>query len=112
LTRLLRERILLLFLQLLRGSLSCEPFLKEMFALLISVEGQETYGPGLTMAPGYIQYGPGFIDCMPVHRVPASDAHGYADHGMRAINTESGRHWVAGEKWCGTAGAPLPGTSQ
>jgi hypothetical protein len=41
-----------------------------MFALLTGV----VYGPGLTMDPGYIKYGPGFLDCKPVHRpVIASD---------------------------------------
>ena len=35
-----------------------------MFALLTGV----VYGPGLTMDPGYIKYGPGFLDCKPVHR--------------------------------------------
>ena len=35
-----------------------------MFALLTGI----VYGPGLTMDPGYIKYGPGFLDCKPVHR--------------------------------------------
>ena len=39
-----------------------------MFALLVAASGIDvsnptvTYGPGLTMAPGYINYSDGFID--------------------------------------------------
>ena len=70
-----------------------------MFSILMS-GGTVTYGPGLTMAPGYIHYGPGFVDCMPVVRPPGSDAakNGF---GLRAVNTDTARFWQAGEKVCG-----------
>ena len=45
------------------------------------------------MAPGYIHYGPGFVDCKPVLRPAGSDAK-KDGFGMRAINTETGREWV------------------
>ena len=41
---------------------------RSMFALLVAASGIDvsnptvTYGPGLTMAPGYINYSNGFID--------------------------------------------------
>ena len=41
---------------------------RSMFALLVAASGIDvsnptvTYGPGLTMAPGYINYSDGFID--------------------------------------------------
>ena len=106
-----------------------------MFALLINAPGV-VYGPGLTMAPGYIEYGSGFVDCEPVYRPVASRVHcprplccrrcshpgsshtrrvqaGSDAHipgfGMRAINTKTTRSWVNGTKTCGTASKPFAG---
>ena len=45
------------------------------------------------MAPGYIHYGPGFVDCKPVVRPAGSDAK-KDGFGLRAINTETGRKWI------------------
>jgi hypothetical protein len=48
-----------------------------MFALLVAASGIDvsnptvTYGPGLTMAPGYINYSDGFIDWCVCH-LPAN----------------------------------------